>query len=161
MTGLYSINGVDISTYGIIAVDSFINELLTFPESKEVYSRSWDDEDGTEYYLDVRAWKDKTATLKGALEAENKQDFLAKRAALWTVLSATGEMVIYSHALNLSFRAFYKRNPLVNLLTTTAGEITMKLDLEFQILGISDPSGALLTIDNVPLLMDGVQLYMK
>ncbi|MDY3503321.1 hypothetical protein PG657_10310, partial [Riemerella anatipestifer] len=57
------LNRILLSNYGVV-IQTGTEELLAFPERKDVYENDWAEENGGDYILDSPRFKDKEVTLK-------------------------------------------------------------------------------------------------
>lgn len=103
------LNNVLLINIGTI-IQTGTEELLTFPERKEVYENDWAEENGGEYVLDNPKFKDKEVTLKMVILADNNTQFWQYYNALFTELKKAGVLSLYIFDDDKTYEVFYKKS---------------------------------------------------
>ncbi|WP_018675545.1 hypothetical protein [Riemerella columbina] len=103
------LNNVLLINIGTI-IQTGTEELLTFPERKEVYENDWAEENGGEYVLDNPKFKDKEVTLKMVILADNNTQFWQYYNALFTELKKAGVLSLYIFDHDKTYEVFYKKS---------------------------------------------------
>lgn len=103
------INGILLKKIGTILL-SGAEELLTYPERKEVIENDWAEENGGEYDLDNPKYKDKEVTLKFGILASNDVEFWKHYEALFKELSKPEFQRLYVGDHSRHYAVFYKKS---------------------------------------------------
>lgn len=88
------LNRILLSSHGVV-IQTGAEELLEYPERKEVYQNDWAEENGGEYVLDNPKFKDKEVTLKMGILADNDEDFWQKYNAFFHEITKSGFQSLY------------------------------------------------------------------
>ncbi|AKQ39401.1 hypothetical protein [Riemerella anatipestifer] len=102
------LNRILLSNYGVV-IQTGTEELLAFPERKEVYENDWAEENGGDYILDSPRFKDKEVTLKMGILANNDEDFWQKYNAFFNEVTKAGFQTLYISDHSKSYAVFYKK----------------------------------------------------
>lgn len=128
-SGLYSVNENDwFDTYGFVVQkvsgkgkDAF----LKFPDAKQpALSKDWPDQNGTEYDLSQRFFKEKEIQIDGVLVANSYDEFWERHQAMFVLFSQPGTLRMYVNSLQRSFYIFYDSCADFGTITKLTGDYT-------------------------------------
>ncbi|WP_052910369.1 hypothetical protein [Riemerella anatipestifer] len=130
------LNNILLSNIGVVIMTG-TEELLAFPERKEVMENDWAEENGGDYDLSSPKFKDKEVTLKMAILADDNVQFWQYYNALFTELKKEGELSLYVFDHDQTYKVFYKKSG--NFKKTlkrlkNAKKVFVKFDLTFKVL---------------------------
>ncbi|MCU7543480.1 S9 family peptidase, partial [Riemerella anatipestifer] len=103
------LNNILLSNIGVFIMTG-TEELLAFPERKEVMENDWAEENGGDYDLSSPKFKDKEVTLKMAILADDNVQFWQYHNALFTELKKEGELSLYVFDHDQTYKVFYKKS---------------------------------------------------
>lgn len=142
LKGLLTINGADAyERYGVFlseekegGMDNY-NELMRPAASKGYICVDFREQDGEKYPDElVPAFAARDLDLRFTLEAENKEDFLAKYRAFITALKTgdKGWLTLTLTDIGKSYRVFYKDCPGWSQLTGFEGKVYSSFKVQFR-----------------------------
>lgn len=118
MEGLFKINTLDIFTaYGMVVQDKFYNELLKAPAAKFLYTKSWDDENGTERDFENKDFENRELELKFNMKATSESDLFAKYNSLKAFIYSNQYFDFKALQMNRLFKLKYRSMPKFEKLT--------------------------------------------
>ncbi|MFX1668787.1 hypothetical protein JZ968_11620, partial [Riemerella anatipestifer] len=112
-------------------------ELLAFPERKEVLENDWAEENGGDYDLSSPKFKDKEVTLKMAILADDNVQFWQYYNTLFAELKKEGELSLYVFDHDQTYKVFYKKSlnfKKVLKRLKNVEKVFVKFDLTFKVL---------------------------
>ena len=121
LTGLYSINDIDIFTaYGLV-VRSGTDDFLKYPDRKPpVINKDWPDENGSDVDIsESPVFQEKSISLQVAIIANSTDEFWLKYQALFDVLSQPETLRFYVAEFDRSFFIYYDSITAFTRLTRT------------------------------------------
>lgn len=103
------LNNIDLKTaYGLVIMTG-TERLLEYPERREPLQTDFNDQSGTDYYLNTVFFKDKEVLLTCAIMADNDTDFWTYYNAFFAALTASGSHQLYVHDHTQNYTVFYKK----------------------------------------------------
>ncbi|MBT0552634.1 hypothetical protein JZ948_04215 [Riemerella anatipestifer] len=130
------LNNILLSNIGVFIMTG-TEELLAFPERKEVMENDWAEENGGDYDLSSPKFKDKEVTLKMAILADDNVQFWQYHNALFTELKKEGELSLYVFDHDQTYKVFYKKSlnfKKVLKRLKNVEKVFVKFDLTFKVL---------------------------
>ncbi|MCU7543492.1 S9 family peptidase, partial [Riemerella anatipestifer] len=103
------LNNILLSNIGVVIMTG-TEELLAFPERKEVMENDWAEENGGDYDLSSPKFKDKEVTLKMAILADDNVQFWQYHNTLFAELKKEGELSLYVFDHDQTYKVFYKKS---------------------------------------------------
>ncbi|MEC5393926.1 hypothetical protein [Bergeyella sp. RCAD1439] len=103
------LNDLLLSDIGTVIMTG-TEELLAFPERKEVLENDWPEENGSEYDLSEPKFKDKEVTLKMGILADNDGLFWDYHGDLFNELKKPGLLSLYISDHEETYKVFYKKS---------------------------------------------------
>lgn len=107
MAGMITLDSVDLSDYGVIAIRGSYNDLVKMPSLKAVSSFSWDDMDFEDVDLNNRKLEPDNITLTFLMSYSNLRGLFTKRDLLLNALKADGWRYLYVEGLDQTFKLYY------------------------------------------------------
>lgn len=139
MIGSCTINGIDISTLGMIVMRGSDNDLLAFPERREPPQNDWFEESGIDAYLAEPRFNTKRVVMKFFLSAPDGDSYLSRLNAFRDLLygsAQTGYRALFLNELNHTYMlrlvdvSDYKhKGGLASMLRKT-GEVTCVFEMD-------------------------------
>ncbi|MFX1668756.1 hypothetical protein JZ968_11460, partial [Riemerella anatipestifer] len=130
------LNNILLSNIGVVIMTG-TEELLAFPERKEVMENDWAEENGGDYDLSSPKFKDKEVTLKMAILADDNVQFWQYHNALFAELKKEGELSLYVFDHDQTYKVFYKKSlnfKKVLKRLKNVEKVFVKFDLTFKVL---------------------------
>ncbi|WP_165043721.1 hypothetical protein [Dysgonomonas sp. ZJ709] len=111
MTGSVTIDGVDISTFGMFILKGGDYDFLPFPDRKEPEQNNWHDYNGVDVDLSEIYFKEKRVIVRFYIANDTTQDFLSNLNAFYTLISKPGYRQLYSRDFDKTFSLRYVSCP--------------------------------------------------
>ncbi|AFR36545.1 hypothetical protein [Riemerella anatipestifer] len=130
------LNNILLSNIGVVIMTG-TEELLAFPERKEVMENDWAEENGGDYDLSSPKFKDKEVTLKMAILADDNVQFWQYYNTLFAELKKEGELSLYVFDHDQTYKVFYKKSgnfKKVLKRLKNVEKVFVKFDLTFKVL---------------------------
>lgn len=103
------LNNIDLKTaYGLVILTG-TERLLEFPERREPLKTDFEDQNGTDYFLNTVFFKDQEVTLNCGFLAEDDTAFWTNYNAFFAELTASGEQQLYIDDHSKIYKVFYKK----------------------------------------------------
>ena len=131
MTGQITLDGVDVSTYGIFAIRGSYNDLVRLPDAKEPSLFSWPTENFDDVDLTNRKTAARDISLTFLLSADSAADMWTKRGALRIALMADGYRNLHIASLDKTFELYYKSNDSAQFIN--GNKLRIKMVLKFRL----------------------------
>lgn len=96
------------NVFGLM-IQTGTQNLLEYPERKELLANDWQDQNGVEYQVNKVFFKDKEIVLKCAFLANNDTAFWSNYNAFFKELTKPGYQKLFIYDHSMTYDVFYKR----------------------------------------------------
>lgn len=136
MTGLWTINGVDLyDTFGAAILKGSYNDLLAPPTPRKRMEHEYVDQDGVAVdTTSALTWEARRFSLKLAMKAISPEQFWSRYNALFGILGVPGSFSLYVKDLGKTFTLLYEGAPKADKLTPIASAAYVSAVFEIKVL---------------------------
>jgi len=160
MTGACTIEGVDISTLGVLIVRGGDHDLISFPQRKEPVLIDWPDEDGFEISDDDPVFDAKNITIKYYLKGD-ETTFLTRFDTFTNLHFQTSTpLSVYVREFDLTFTLRFVgiSNLSINRGISTTGEKSAIIDIDYV---MDDPLANVIEEQDTPTITRDYLTYVE
>ncbi|MHC5309138.1 hypothetical protein ACYSNM_03505 [Myroides sp. LJL116] len=104
-----TLNTRSLKTAFGLRIQTGTQNLLEYPERKELLANDWQDQNGIEYQINKVFFKDKEVVLKCAFLANNDTIFWSNYNAFFKELTKPGYQKLFIYDHSMTYDVFYKR----------------------------------------------------